>query len=96
MDHQRRIAYELQKFLDHLGEERLVGEELPGKTMHGKRFSRHVALGIEIPMKGLAGRHPVENLDAADFNQPVAAQRVEARGSGIENDFAHLVPSRRE
>ena len=57
--------------------------------MHGEGFRRHVALGIEMPMKGLAGRHPVQNLDAADFNQPVAAQRVEAGGFGIENDFAH-------
>ena len=89
VDHQRRIANELQKFLDHLREQRFVGEELAGKTMHGECFSRHVALGIEMPMKGLAGRHPVENLDTADFNQPVAAQRVEARGFGIENDFAH-------
>jgi hypothetical protein len=42
-----------------------------------------------MPMKGLAGRHAIEYLDTADFNQPVAAQRVEARGFGVENDFAH-------
>src|ERR1700746_1749689 len=42
-----------------------------------------------MPMKDLAGRHAVENLDTADFDQPVAAQRVEASGFGIENDFAH-------
>ena len=57
--------------------------------MHGEGFRRHVAFGIEMPMKGLPGRHAVENLDTADFNQPVAAQRVEAGGFGIENDFAH-------
>ena len=40
-------------------------------------------------MIGLPGRHAVEDLDAADFNQAIAAQRIEACGFGIENDFAH-------
>ena len=89
MDHQRRIGDEFQKFLDHLGKKRLVGQELAGKTVHGESFGRHVAFRIDVPMKGLSGRHPVENLDAADFNQPIAPQRIEASGLGIENNFAH-------
>jgi hypothetical protein len=40
-------------------------------------------------MKCLAGRHAIEDLDAADFDQPIAAQGIEAGGFGIENDFAH-------
>ena len=42
-----------------------------------------------MPVKDLAGRHAVEDLDTADLDQPVAAQRVEAGGFGVENDFAH-------
>ena len=57
--------------------------------MHGEGFRRHVPFGIEIAMKGLPGRHAVEDLDAADFDQPIAAQRIKAGGFGIENDFAH-------
>ena len=57
--------------------------------MDGKGLRRHVPFGIEIAVKGLPGRHAVENLDAADFDQPVPAQRIEAGGFGIENDFAH-------
>src|SRR6202034_3264900 len=57
--------------------------------MHGEGFGRHVALGIDMPVKGLASRHAVENLDAADFDQPVTAERIKAGGFGIENDFAH-------
>jgi hypothetical protein len=71
------------------GEQRLAGEELAGQAMHGECFGRHVALGIDVAVKGLAGRHAVEDLDAADLDQPVAAQRIEAGGFGIENDFAH-------
>jgi hypothetical protein len=40
-------------------------------------------------VKTLPRRHPVENLDAADFHQPVAPQGIKAGGFGIENDFAH-------
>ena len=42
-----------------------------------------------MAVKGLPGRHAVEDLDTADFDQPVAAQRIKAGGFGIENDFAH-------
>jgi hypothetical protein len=37
----------------------------------------------------LARRHAVENLDAADFDQAIAAERIEASGFGVENDFTH-------
>ena len=89
VDHERRVADELEEILDHMRKERLVREELAGKTVHGECFRRHVALWIEEPMKSLAGRHAIENLDTADFHQPIAAQRVEPGGFGIENDFAH-------
>ena len=78
-----------QKLLDHFGEQRLAGQELGRQPVHGKGFRRHVALGIDVAVKGLPGRHPVEDFDAADLDQPIAAQRVEAGGFGIENDFAH-------
>ena len=89
VDHQRRVGDEFEELFDDMGKQRLVGEEFAGKTVHGEGFRRHVALGIDVPMKGLPRRHAVENLDAADLDQPVAAQRIEARGFGIENDFAH-------
>ena len=36
-----------------------------------------------------AGLDPVEHLDAADLDHPVAARRVEPGGFGVENDFPH-------
>ena len=89
VDDERRIADEFQELLDHFREQRLAGKELGRQAVHGKRFRRHVALGIDVAVKRLPGRHAVEDLDAADLDQPVAAQRIEARGFGIENDFAH-------
>jgi len=57
--------------------------------VHGESFGRHVPLWIEMPMKGLAGRHAVDDLDTADLDQPIAPQRVEAGGFGIQDDLAH-------
>ena len=42
--------------------------------MHGEGFGGHIPLGIEMPMKGLAGRHAIEYLDAANLHQPIAGQ----------------------
>jgi len=42
-----------------------------------------------MPVKGLPGRHRLNISTAADFDQPVTAQRIETGGFGIENDFAH-------
>jgi hypothetical protein len=57
--------------------------------VHGEGFGRHLALGVEMAVKDLSRRHAIENLDAADFDQPIAAQGIEAGGFGIEDDFAH-------
>src|SRR5207245_341913 len=83
-----------EELIDLLREEWLVDEELGRKAMHGKGFCRHIALGIEVAVKDLPRRHAVENLDAADFDQPVASQRIEAGGFGVENDFTHKPPIR--
>jgi len=40
--------------------------------MHGECFRGHVALGIEMTMKCLPRRHAIEDLDAADLDQPIA------------------------
>src|SRR3954454_11215400 len=74
MNHQRRIADEFEKLLDDMSKQRLVGKELAGQAVHRKSFRRHLALGIDVTMKGQSGGHAVEYLDATDLDQPVAAQ----------------------
>jgi len=38
----------------------------------------------------VAGEPPVQQLDAADFDDAVARAGVQAGGFGIENDLAHV------
>jgi len=83
------VGYEFEKIIDDTGEQRLVGEELARKPMHRECLGRHLALRVDVTVKGLTGWHAIENLDAADLNEAVAAQRIKAGGFGIENNFAH-------
>jgi hypothetical protein len=41
--------------------------------VHLEGFPGHIALRIDVAVEGLAGRHPVEDLDAADLDKPIAA-----------------------
>ena len=90
MDDQRRIRDEFEEIVDHFGEQRLGAKELGGEPMHGEGFRRHLALGIDVAVEGLPGRHAVEHLDTADLDQPIAAQGIKASRFGIEDDFAHM------
>ena len=89
MNDQRRIADEGQEIFNHRCEQRLVREKFARQAVDVESLLRHVAFGIEIDVICLPRRHAVDHFDAADFNQPIAAQGIKARGFGIENDFAH-------
>jgi hypothetical protein len=95
VDHQRRVADEGEEFLDHFRKERLARQERGGQAVDRKGLRRHVPLGIHVAVKGLPRRHAIEELDAADLDQAVAADRVKAGSFGIENDFAHVPVARK-
>src|SRR5262245_37615269 len=90
---QRGIAEKDQEILDDLGKWRLVLEKIFGEAVHLERFPRHVALGIEIAVKGLPAGYPVDQLDAADLHHAVALERIESRRLGIEHDLAQTACS---
>src|ERR1700748_2213132 len=70
---QRRITDEFEERLYRFMEARLVGEEGDREAMHTLRLDRHVAIGMEIGVVAGAGLDLVEQLDAADLDQAIAA-----------------------
>ena len=74
MRDQRRIPEEVEQLFGLVGEQRLVRQEGVGQTMHHLRLERHVPLGVEIRVIVTAA---------------IAAERVEARGFRVEDDFSH-------
>jgi hypothetical protein len=92
VDHQRRIADELEKGIGLGGKFRLVAQELRRQPMNAEGLFRHRAFGVEIDVKMSAGRDVIDQLDAADFDDAVTGLRRQPRGFGIEHDLAHHRP----
>src|SRR5262249_43680186 len=89
MRNKRRVADERDQVLDDLGEKRLVLEKLARQAVDGDGLGRHVALGIDVAMKGLSARNAIDELDAAELHQSMALEGIKPRRFGIEHDFAH-------
>ena len=58
-----------------------------------ERARRHLPLGIEIGVERIARGDVVDQFEAADLDDAVAAVRVEAGRFGVEDDFAHNGPA---
>lgn len=58
--------------------------------MHLHRPGVDLAPGIDVLLIPVVARPPVDQLDTADFNDPVALGRFEAGGFSIEDYLAHL------
>ena len=86
---QRRLAEEFDQLLHLVREQRFVLEEVDAEPVHLEGGLRHVAFRIEIAMERLAGWKAVDQLDTADLDHPIALQRIEAGGFGVEHDLAH-------
>ena len=89
VDHQFRTIDELEELLDHIREFRLVGEELHRQSGHFLRARLELAFGVEVSLEGAPGRASFDQLDAADFDDPVALVPGQAGGFGIQYDLSH-------
>ena len=83
------VAEEGDQVIGLFGKQRLVLEELDRQSVNLEGRLRHVAFRVEVEMERLAGRETVDELDAANLNQPIARKGIKAGCFGIENDFAH-------
>src|SRR5262249_50008413 len=79
-----------EQVLDDLGEQRLVAQELGREPMHAEGLGRHLALGIEIAVKALSAADAIDELDAADLDQPMALVGIEPGRLGIEHDLPQM------
>ena len=90
VDHQRRIADKLQEPFHDFRETRLVRQEFLRQFMDPVCVGRHVALGIDVAVPDLAGRHAVDQFQRADLHDPVPLGRLQPRRLGIEDDLTHV------
>src|SRR6185369_6021366 len=95
VDDQRRIANKGEEIVDDLDKTLVAPEELRGQPVNGEGLGRYVAIRIEVSVERSAGRDAVEQLDAAEFNQPMPLVGIQPGRFGIEDDLAHRLVSRR-
>ena len=79
----------LHQLVDDLGKARLAGEVGERQAVHGARALVDLALGVQVAVEMTAARAAIEQLDAADLDDAVAARGLEAGGFGIQYDLTH-------
>jgi hypothetical protein len=86
--HEPGAIEEGEHIVGKLGKARLVAQEFRGEAMHVEGLIGHVAFGVQMTVPHPPRRDAVDQLDTADLDDPVAVERVEPRGLGVEDDFA--------
>src|SRR5579863_1338161 len=85
------VAQKSHELFRFVGEQRLVVEKLAGQAVNLERLLRHVALRIEVTVKGLAGREAIDEFNAANFDQAIPLHGIKSSGLGVKNDLAHAI-----
>ena len=81
VDDERVVGDELEELVGNVGEQRLVLQERGRQPVHRLGLGRHVALRIDEAMELAPRGDAIDELDAADLDQPVAALWDRGRSS---------------
>jgi hypothetical protein len=90
VDHQLRVADEIEEGLAYVFENRVVSQEIVAEAMDLEGGGGHGAHRVYVLVIGLAGGQVVEKLDRADFDDAVAFAGFKAGGFGVEDDLTHF------
>src|SRR5579871_2359848 len=89
MRDQCRITDKRKKVVGNIGEYRMRLQKFIRQAVNREGVLGYVPFRIEIAVKRLPGGKSIDQLDASDFDQPVALIGVKAGGLRVEHDFAH-------
>src|SRR5688572_18536563 len=67
----------------------MLTQELVAQAVHHEGVGGNAAARIDIGVKSASGRDVVQELETADFDQPIPVQAIEAGRFRIEDDLAH-------
>ena len=90
VDHQLGSADIGQEIIDNIGKTGLVLEKLVGNAVNLDGTGIDDTIRLQVDMEIVAGETAINQLDAADLDNPVILLRLEARGFRIENDLPHF------
>src|SRR5262245_27895438 len=91
VSNQRCVVDKAKKPFDDILEQWFVPQKLHRQAVHRHGLWVNVALGVQVAVKLAARGNSVDDLNAADLDEAIAADWIEPRGFGIEDDLAqHL------
>ena len=85
VNHQLRVADDLEKLVGDITEARLVSEKLVGDPVNRHCALIDLAIRLQIDMEMPPGKTPADHLDAANFNHSVTIGHRHACRFGIQN-----------
>lgn len=80
---------ELDELVGDVAEARLVGQEFGGQAVDRQRLGVAVAVRVQVDVQVVAGGHPVDQFDAADFDDAVSLGGIQPGGFSVKDDLAH-------
>jgi hypothetical protein len=72
VNHKRSVANEGKKIVDDVDKPPVFFQKFGGEAVDCKCLGGHVALGIDVGVERRPGWYPVEQFNAAQFNEPMA------------------------
>src|SRR5262249_16991053 len=82
-------VHELDELARDLGEARLLREKIILEAVDVDGGAVHRAPGIHVAMEAAVRRSPIDELDAADLDDPVPGLGLGTRRLRVENDLKH-------
>ena len=89
MDDQLSAPDEVHKFVRNTRKDGLIGQEFFGNTVNFQRALINGTLGLNVLVVMATGKLPVNDLNAANFNDPMALAYFKSRCFRIQYDLTH-------
>src|SRR5690554_2852360 len=92
VDHQFGIANKIQKFIGDSRKHRFIGQHFIADTVYLKSPRIDFALRVDVLMVMTTGETAINELDATNFNDPMALRGLKTRCFSIQYNLTHLLP----
>ena len=89
MDDQLGASNEVHKFVRNAREDGLIGQEFFGNAVYFQCALINGALGLDVLVVMTTGKLPVNDLNTANFNDPVTLAYFKSRCFGVQYNLTH-------
>ena len=89
MDDQLGASNEVHKFIRNAREDGLIGQEFFGNAVYFQCALINGALRLDVLVVMTTGKLPINDLNTANFNDPVTLAYFKSRCFGVQYNLTH-------